>query len=176
MVRVAQEDEEAFRLLIERWERPVFVFLERMVGSPEEALDLSQEAFLRVYDRASRYRPSGRFRSWLFRIAGNLGRSWLRRRRILRWLRFDIQKHDRPSGAPGTDSRLEREELRLAVREALGRLPDRQRQAILLRRFEGMSQREIAATLQTTVPAVESLLQRAMTTLRRELTRKGVWQ
>ena len=78
MARGGQGDEEAFRLLVTRWERPVFAFLERMLGSREEAQDLGQETFVRVFQQARRYRAAGRFRSWLFRIAGNLARSRLR--------------------------------------------------------------------------------------------------
>lgn len=174
MARAARGDEEAFRLLVERWERPIFAFLLRMVGSREEALDLGQETFIRVHAQAARYRPSGQFRSWLFRIAGNLARSWLRRSRILSWMRFDPRRHDRCLADDPADHRLEREETRRAVRQAIFRLPDRQRQAILLRQYEGLNYKEIAAVLGATVPAVESLLQRAMVALRKDLTGKVV--
>jgi RNA polymerase sigma-70 factor (ECF subfamily) len=169
MVRAAHGDEEAFRLLVERWQQPVYAFLERMMGSREEALDLSQETFLRVYAQAQRYHPLGQFRSWLFRIAGNLARSGLRRRRIVRWVRFEPLLHDRPAAAAPPESRIEREERRADVRHALSALPERQRQAVLLRHYSEMSHREIAQAMGTTVPAVESLLQRAMVTLRGEL-------
>ncbi len=174
MVRTAQGDEKAFRSLIERWEAPVYTFLERMTGSREDALDLSQETFLRVHARARAYDARGQFRSWLFRIAGNLARSALRRRRLIAWIRFDPQQHDCavPGDHPG--HHLERKETAQEVRRALARLGDRQRQALLLRRFSGLSYGEIAAALDTTVPAVESLLQRAMETLRSDLARKGV--
>ncbi len=174
MVRTARGDGEAFRLLVERWEKAVFAFHERMVGSAEDALDLSQETFLRVYDQARKYRPSGQFRSWLFRIAGNLARSWLRRKRIVRWLRFEPERHDRSSSSIPADRLLEMDETERAVRQALARLPDRQRQAILLRRYDNLSHQEIATALRTTVPAVESLLQRAMGALRKDLSRRGI--
>jgi RNA polymerase sigma-70 factor (ECF subfamily) len=169
MVRAAQDDREAFRLLVERWQEQVYAFLERMMGSREEALDLSQETFLRVYTQASRYRPQGQFRSWLFRIAGNLARSGLRRRRIVRWVRFETPLHDRSTLAATPDSGLARAETRADVRRALAALPERQRQAVLLRHYAELSHREIAQSMGTTVPAVESLLQRAMVTLRQRL-------
>jgi len=169
MTRVAQGDQEAFRLLVERWEAPVYAFLERMMGSREEALDLSQEAFLRVYAQARRYRPLGQFRSWLFRIAGNLARSGLRRRRIVRWVRFEAPLHDRPAHTATPASDLARAEAQTEVRHALRALPARQREAVLLRHYAELSHREIAASMGTTVPAVESLLQRAMVTLRQRL-------
>jgi RNA polymerase sigma-70 factor, ECF subfamily len=171
MARGAQGDEKAFGVLVTRWERPVFAFLEIMVGSREEAQDIAQEAFLRMCRHAKEYRPSGQFRSWLFRIAGNLARSRLRRRRILPWIRFDPVVHNCPAPGDGPDGTREKEEARLAVRRALGRLPDRQRQAVILRQYEDLSYREIAETMQTTVPAVETLLFRAMVALRKELAR-----
>lgn len=174
MERTARGDEQAFRLLVERWERPVFRFAERMLGSREDGRDLAQETFVRVYAQARRYHAQGRFRSWLFRIAGNLVRDRLRRRKILRWVPFEIGVHDRPQRGDAPDRHIERAETQTAVRDALARLPARQREAIVLRRYAGLGHAEIAAALGTTVPGVESLLQRAMNTLRRDLVREGV--
>jgi len=173
MEGIARGDEGTFRLLVERWERPVFAFLARMAGSREEAQDLAQEVFLRVYESAKRHRPESAFRSWLFRIAGNLARSRLRRRRILRWIRFDPVLHDRPIEAEDAGRAVERDEARRSVREALGKLPERQREAMILRRFEDLSYQEIAEVMGVSLPAVESLLQRGMRALRKNLVRKG---
>ena len=174
MARTAQGDDEGFRLLVERWQQPVFAFLHRMAGSREDALELSQETFLRVHRGARRYRATGQFRSWLFRIAGNLARSYLRRKRIVRWLPFNPQKHDVAAQGESPDAALEREEAGRAVRKALAHLSDRQRQAVVLRRYHELSYQEIAAAMDTTVAAVESLLQRAMSALRNELAGKVV--
>jgi len=174
MARGAQGDEEAFRLLVVRWERPVFAFLERMLGSREEAQDLGQETFIRMFQQASRYSPSNRFRSWLFRIAGNLARSRLRRRKIIGWVSFEPTLHDRETPGDSHDERLVRDERREAVHAALRRLPERQREALVLRRYHDLSQQEIAEAMGTTVPAVESLLSRAMAALKMDLTREGV--
>lgn len=172
MSRVAQGDDDACRLLVERWEGPVFAFLFRMLGSREEAQDLGQETFLRVCRKAKGYRQSGQFRSWLFRIAGNLARSRLRRRRVIRWVRFDATTHERPAPGAPADEQIEREETRRAVRTALAQLPDRQREAMILKQYEDMSYREIAAAMGITEAAVESLLHRAMAALRGALERK----
>jgi RNA polymerase sigma-70 factor (ECF subfamily) len=169
MRRVVEDDEDAFRQLVERWQQPVFAFLARMVASREDALDLSQEVFARVHRERSRYRGEDRFRSWIFRIAGNLARSWLRRRRILHWIRFDAGAHDRAAMAAPADQMREQEQLGTRVRGAIAGLPERQRQALLLRRYEELSCEEIAQTLGTSASAVESLLQRAMASLRRDL-------
>jgi RNA polymerase sigma-70 factor, ECF subfamily len=169
MRHAAGGDEEAFRRLVERWQQPVLVFLERMTGNREEARDLGQETFYRVFTQATRYQPTGQFRAWLFHIAGNLARSWLRRQRVLRWIQFDPRHHDRPSPQADGHERIERAELQERVRSALARLPDRQRQAVLLQRYEGMNYKEIAAVMGGTIPAVESLLQRAMASLRADI-------
>ncbi len=169
MQRTAAGDEQAFQQLVARWQQPVFAFLLHMLGSVEEAQDLAQDTFVKVFDQAGRYRPAGKFRSWLLRIAGNKARSVLRRRKVLRWVNFDVARHDRP--APGDDPGrdLERRETVDQVRAAVAALPERQRAAVVLKRFQGLSYQEIAEVLDTTVPAVESLLQRAAATLRQHL-------
>ena len=171
MARAAAGDKDAIRVLVERWERPIFSFMESMLGSPEEAQDVTQETFLRLCQHASRYRAAGRFKSWLFRIAGNLARNKLRRRKIIRWVSLEPLRHDRRFTGEGPDEVLERKEASEVVRSALSRLPERQRQAILLRHYEGMSQTEIADAMNTTVSAVETLLYRAMQGLKTQLLR-----
>lgn len=172
MVRAGRGEETAFRLLVERWERPVFVFLWRMTSNEEEARDLSQDVFVKVHAHAAGYEPRGLFKSWLFRIAGNRARSWARRRKIVDWVSFDAFRHDRDDGGLAPDAGLEAEDRRRRVREAIARLPERQRQAVILKRFHEMSQREIAHAMDTTEGAVESLLVRATTTLRGLLARE----
>ncbi len=168
MERVADGDEEAARLLVQRWEGPIYAFLERMLGSREDAQDLGQETFIKVCSDAGRYRPSGKFRSWLFKIAGNLARSRLRRRRIISWVSFSPGVHEGESSGDDPGADLEREETALEIRRALARLPARQRQAIVLRTYNDLSYREVAEAMEVTIPAVESLLQRGMAALRRE--------
>ena len=169
MARVADGEEAAFRLLVERWERPVHAFLWRMTGSAEDARDLTQDTFVKVHAHAKRYRPDGRFRSWLFRIAGNLVRSWARRRKIISWIRFDAVAHDRAADRRTAADELIRGETRDRVRRAISDLPDRQRQALILRRYNELNQREIAEAMGTSESAVESLLHRAMAALREDL-------
>lgn len=172
MARIANGDEEAFRLLVDRWQNPVRNFIWRMTGSEEDARDLCQESFVKVFKEASRYRSENMFKSWLFRIAGNSARSLLRRRRIIGWVQFDSRKHDRPAEAAGPAENLERSETRSAVRAAVMKLPVRQREAVLLSRFHEMSRKDVAAAMGATTAAVESLLQRAAGTLRQELARE----
>jgi RNA polymerase sigma-70 factor (ECF subfamily) len=173
MVEIADGDEDAMQKLVARWERPVHAFLYHMLASTEDAEDLAQETFLRVFVQAERYRPQGQFRLWLLRIAGNLARSRLRRRAILRWVRFEPFGHDRADPRRNPQEELVARERRHAVRRAVAKLPWRQRHAVVLKRFEGLRYREIAAVLETTESGVESLLQRAARNLRRALSREG---
>lgn len=173
MTRTAQGEEAAFRLLVRRWEGDVLAFLIHMLGSREEAEDLLQDTFVKVFRQAGRYRPEGRFRSWLLRIAGNLARSRLRRRKILRWLPFDPAEHDLAGQDPLPDAEVESRESAAVLREALDALPQRQREALVLHRFQGLKYRETAEVMGTTVPGVESLIQRALATLRARLDEGG---
>jgi len=170
MEAIARGDEESARLLVERWESTVFAFHLRMVGSREDAQDLGQETFVRLFKHAAGYRPAGRFRSWLFRIAGNLARSHLRRRRVLSWVSFSPGRHDSAAAEEDPGADVERAEAAAAVRRALSRLPERQRRAIVLRNYQGLSYREISSAMGASVPAVESLIRRGMAALGRELS------
>lgn len=172
MASTARGEESAFRLLVQRWERPVHAFLWRMTGDDEEARDLAQDVFVKVHDHADRYDGQGKFQSWLFRIAGNRVRSWARRRKLVGWVRFDAVSHDRSDDAPQPDAAVQQHETRDRIRSAIAKLPDRQREALVLKRFQEMSQKEIAESMNTTEGAVESLLVRAMTTLRGLLGRE----
>ncbi len=171
MARGAAGDDEAFRLLVERWEGVVFSFLLRMLGSRDEAQDLTQETFVRVIGSAGRYRPSGKFHGWLLRIAGNLARSRLRRRRVIRWLSFDAVLVDPPHEGPDALGEIEDRERRLEVRQAVARLPARQREALILKQYHDLKYEEIAQAMGVTTAAVQMLLHRALTALREDLGR-----
>lgn len=176
MERVAAGDETAFRLLVDRWEAPILSFLTRTLGDREEARDLAQETFLRVFRHAARYQGGGRFRSWIFRIAGNLTRSRLRRRRVVKWLSLGAKGTPLEPAGPRhqeSDTRLESEELGRAIEACLAELPPRQRTAFALKRFEGLSYREIAEAMDTSPSAVESLLVRATREMQRGLRQRG---
>ena len=132
MARTAGGEEAAFRLLVLRWEGQVKAFLIHMLGSVEEAEDLAQDTFVQVFRKAGSYRPEGKFQSWLFRVAGNRARSRLRRKKILGWVRFNPDLHDRRGGGNRPDEDLEQAQLSRAIQTALDRLPARQRQALAL--------------------------------------------
>ncbi len=181
LTATAEGDDEAFRTLVERWERRVLAFLYRSLGSREDAADLAQETFIRLHRAAPRYVPRGRFAPFLFRIAGNLARNEIRKRSVRRFLSFGGgPRDDAPSpddylarlegpAADRPDEAYRRAEAAARVRRAILTLPERQRMALVLKRFEGFRQREIAEAMEISESAVESLLARAIHALRRNL-------
>ena len=176
VARVAAGDETALRLLIDRWQRPVFAFLLRCLGNEEDARDLAQDCFLKLYRHAGSYQPQGRFRAWLFRIAGNLCRSRLRRRRILRWVPLSTADSSFDPAAPRpfeADADQRDHEIARAIQESVDELPERQRLAFSLRHEGNLSYREIGRVLKASDSAVESLLVRATHHLQESLRAKG---
>jgi RNA polymerase sigma-70 factor (ECF subfamily) len=161
---------------MERWWPRVFAFLVRALSHRSDAEDLAQETFLRAYRAAPRYAPEGRFAAWLFRIAGNLARAEMRRRRVRGWLlgagamRDDAILESLPAPrAFDSDGPLADAEIRLALARALAQLPDRQRLAVLLRYFEDLRMSDVAAALGMRERAAESLVSRGTASLRRAL-------
>src|SRR5262245_23574396 len=173
----AQGDSRAFRVLLDRWSPRVHAFLARALANRADADDLVQETFVRAWHAAPRYQAGGRFAAWLFRIAGNLARQELRRRRVRGWFRGDPAALDGETilaslPAPRSfdpEGALHDTETRLVLARELARLPDRQRLAILLRHFEGLSVQDIAIALEVSEHAAESLLARGTATLRERL-------
>jgi len=170
MVLVGEGDRAAFRTLFRRYQAPLVNFLRRMVLDREEAEDLAQDVFLSVYQAAPRYRPEAKFSTWLYRIATNAALNARKSRHRHPTIALDAlgSMVDRiPSArAEATDRALEREEIAAAVERALRRLPERQRAAVVLQRFEGLSYDEIAAALGVSTDAVDALLRRAKVALR----------
>jgi RNA polymerase sigma-70 factor (ECF subfamily) len=176
MAATARGDGPAFRLLVERWSPRVHAFLLRTLAHRADAEDLAQETFVRVYRAASRYAGEGRFAAWLFRIAGNLARGELRRRKVRGWfLGLPAVDEDEVLASLPAPARFAADgpalaaETRLALARALAQLPDRQRLAVVLHHFEGLGLRDVATALGTSEHAAESLLARGTAALRRRL-------
>jgi RNA polymerase sigma-70 factor (ECF subfamily) len=170
MVRIGEGDMEALRLLVETHQARVIGTISKMLGSDAEAEDLAQQVFIRVWKSAPRYRPTAKFTTWLFRITRNLVFNELRRKR-----HFADQAEEIPEPTERGDKEPDRvlmgEELQLAIQDAINRLPDSQRMAIILRRYEEMAYEEIAKVMGTTVSAVKSILFRARAELRERLAK-----
>lgn len=164
-------DREAFGQLVARHERAVYALCLRILGSPEEARDAAQEAFVRGYESLRSYDPALAFRPWLLRIARNRCLD-LRRREAVR-PPTEALDEDRAAqvsaGDPPAIERLLREEGRIRLEAAIARLPDEQREALLLFHQEQLSYREIAAVLDVPIGTVMTWLHRARRRLRDEL-------
>jgi RNA polymerase sigma-70 factor (ECF subfamily) len=158
--------EDAFEILVRRHQRKVAGIAVRFLGDPSDAEDVAQEVFLSVWESARRWRPEAKFTTWLYRVTANACLNRLRRRRPELVEGLDGRAGD--SSSPG--DQLERRETIASVEQAVQALPPNQRMALILKRFEGRSHREIAEALETTVPAVESLIQRAYEGLRERLS------
>lgn len=165
MARVARGDERAFQLLSRRHLPAMLGLARRILGNAAEAEDVAQEAFLRVWTHAPRWQPLAQFRTWLTRIVVNL---CLDRKRRAPWVDLEAAG-DIVDPAPGATERAEADERQNMVTAAIGELPARQRDAIMLTYSEGMSNAEVAEILGTSVSAVETLLVRGKQNLRRTL-------
>ena len=173
LARVAAGDVEAFGLVVESHQGRLLRLCERLLGDVEEARDAAQETFLKAFRKAGSFQPRGQVSTWLYRIAVNHCLNRLRRRRLVRFIRFaPPDDPEAPAPAldppdPGADpaAALAARRRWQATRAALGRLPDGQRAVVVLAKFEGLSYRQIARVLGITEGAVESRLFRAMRNL-----------
>ena len=173
MKRIASGDNLAFRQLVERHQSLVIATVTRMIGF-SEAEDLAQQVFLNVWRSAPRWRPEAKFTTWLLTIAKRLVFNESRRRGRARLLpqsrEPDDDLPDHPDRTPGPDQQLLGKELHRAIETALASLPEKERLAVILRRYEEMPYEEIAIVLSLSLPAVKSLLFRARNTLREKLS------
>jgi len=156
--------------LVGRWERPLLGFVYRFLGcSGDDARDLAQEVFLRLWRRRRKWRPTAGFSTWLFTIAGNLCRN---RKRDLGRRPALVPLEDGADDSQDPLSRAESAQMARKVRDAIALLPETQREAVLLRHFGGLSYREIAEISGSTPAAVDSMLVRARRTLAKRLCDK----
>lgn len=169
MERVRRGDREAFARLVERHKDPLVAYLARLTGSPDRAQDLVQEAFLRVFQWAERYRERGQFTAWLYRIATNLVRSEARRERRWSLLTPELAREASAPVEPGAPRSLLRRQMHERLVEALGRLPLDLRAPLVLFEIEGWPQGEIARVLGCREGTVKSRIHRARKRLRDEL-------
>lgn len=174
MLSVKAGEVECFSPLFRKYRGPIVQYLYRMVNERESAEELAQEVFLRIYHSRLTYEATARFNTWIYRIATNLALNWLRDRRNSRNCEsLDAPRPGRPlqigDRKPNVEQQLVREARIEEVRRAVARLPERQRAALLMHRFEELEYREIAVALGCSIPTVKSLLFRAYTTLRERL-------
>jgi RNA polymerase sigma-70 factor (ECF subfamily) len=178
MTRLATGHDAALNSLMERHSGPVFNFLYRMLGNEDDANDLAQETFVRIYRHRERF-ENGKFTTWLYTIAGNLARNHYRWRSRHPAISLEAETDPAaghlsevlPSDAPGPAEDALQRERQQAVRQAISNLPADLREAVLLCEWESLAVAEAAKVLGTTPKAVESRLYRARKQLRELLKR-----
>ena len=176
MLRVRDGDEECFRVLLEKYRNPVIRFVYRMVQDRAISEELAQEVFLRVYRSRATYEPTARFTTWLFRIATHLAINWLRDGRNERGQQRldddgdgDMPVREVADRRPTVEQRMLDQTRLQEVRDAITVLPEKQRAAVLMHKYEEMEYAQIAQVLECSESAVKSLLFRAYESLRARL-------
>jgi len=178
MLRVKTGDESAFACLVQKYRRPMIGFMYRLCHNPSTAEELAQEVFLRVYRSRTGYEPSAKFTTWLYRIATNLAVNHARDTRHERpenTVRLD--EPDRETGTTpdladdtlSAEEQILKQERLAAIRSVVNALPERQRIAVIMHKYQQMDYREIAGVLKLSESATKSLLFRAYETLREQL-------
>ena len=178
MLRVAAGDEAGFAYLVEKYHRQMIHFLFRMVRNQAVAEEMAQEVFLRVYRARASYRAEARFTTWLYRIATNLAVNYARDTKHERGAKaVYLDEPDPETGSmpevagnePSAEQRLLREERMAAIRRHVLELPERQRMAVIMHKYQEMDYRQIGEVLRLSESATKSLLFRAYQTLRDRL-------
>ncbi len=178
MLRVKAGDDSAFDYLVQKYRRPMISFMYRMTHNTAVAEDLAQEIFLRVYRSRANYEASAKFSTWLYRIATNLAVNHARDTRHERpenMVSIDEPNEDTgltvdvADGSLTAEETIVRRERMAAIRQRVQALPERQRMAVILHKYQQMDYRQIAQTLKLSESATKSLLFRAYETLRTQL-------
>lgn len=156
----------AFEMLVRRWQQPVARFLFHLIGREEPLADLCQEVFLRVYEHRGHYRETGTFSAWLYRIALNVARDALRRRRKAPCALGDVEP---AADKPSPDAVCEQVERGRLVAQAIADLPEPQRVVLVLRHYEEMSFEQIARMLGEPASTIKSRFSATLQRLRERL-------
>ncbi len=166
IARVAEGDEAAFTVLVKRYERSVLNTIYRYTGDSGAAEDIAQEVFIKIWHHARDFKGKSAFSTWLYRIVVNHCLNFRNERKRKQTVPLD---ESIVQDCPGLDAKFEQERKAQMVRDAVKKLADRQRLALILSRFEGYSYDEIAETMKVSLSSVESLIFRAKSSLKKKL-------
>jgi len=178
MLRVKTGDQTAFDYLVQKYRRPIVSFMYRMSHNAAAAEDLAQEVFLRVYRSRESYEATAKFTTWLYRIATNLAVNYARDTRHERpEVTVSLDEPDEesgstfelPDGGLNAEQAMVRHERMMAIRRKVDALPEQQRLAVIMHKYQQMDYKEIAAVLKISESATKSKLFRAYETLREQL-------
>jgi RNA polymerase sigma-70 factor (ECF subfamily) len=169
-------DPDSFNQLVLRWERPIYALAYRVIGREEDARDVCQETFLRAFRALNGFRGQAKFSSWLYRIALNLCRDWVRRERRTPVVQapddldaLELSAVREPTAS--IDDLVARRELTRIVERAMAKLPDDQRTAIILKEYHELTFQEIADLVGCPLSTVKTRLYQGLAVLRRELAK-----
>ncbi len=182
MLRCRHGDTSAFELLVARYKDAILNFAYRMIHDYHRAEDVTQETFLRVFRNADHYKPSAKFKNWLYLIAANLCKNELRRCQRHQQTSLDAMMAENTDAWPRSltvstnlpDHLYEKKEQQRLIEQALTRLPENQRLALIMVTYQGLRYDEIADVLNCSVSAVKSLIHRARQGLRGWLVQSGI--
>ncbi|UCC13054.1 MAG: sigma-70 family RNA polymerase sigma factor [candidate division WOR-3 bacterium] len=165
--RTARGDEQAFEQIMAKYERAVFNTIYRYIGNYDDVEDIAQEVFLRVWRHAGKFKGRSKFSTWLYRITANRCLTY-RSKHKQPPISLDnmVEKGMIPDSLKTQTDILQRERVRV-IQQALDELPERQRMALVLCQYDGLSYKEIASAMKVSVSSVESLIFRARTALRK---------
>jgi RNA polymerase sigma-70 factor (ECF subfamily) len=176
MIQVRDGDEDCFGVLLDKHRNSLVHFLYRMVQDQPVSEELAQEVFLRIYKSRASYEPTAKFTTWMFRIATHLALNWLRDEKNARSEeRLDhdrggeLQRWELPDRKPSVEQRMVYQVRLQEIRDAIATLPEKQRAAVLMHKYQEMEYSQIALVLESSESAVKSLLFRAYETLRAKL-------
>ncbi len=175
MAATAQGDEHAFELLVKRHQGRMLNLIYRFVGNRTQAGDLAQEVFIRVWQGAPRYRPQAKFSAWVYRITANLCLNELKSSGRKKLFFSESLGEEGPTPneesnvSPSAEDLLLAKERSRQISDALQSLPENQRMALILKRYDNLSYQEIAKIMECSVSAVESLLVRAKRKIQEKL-------
>jgi RNA polymerase sigma-70 factor, ECF subfamily len=172
-------DLDSFNQLVLRWERPIYALAYRVIGREEDARDVAQETFLRAFRAIGGFKGQAKFSSWIYRIALNLCRDWMRRERRTPVAQAPegvdiIELAGEATPSETIDDRVARHQIGRVVGKAMALLPEEQRNAIILKEYHGLTFQEIAELLDCPLSTVKTRLYQGLSVLRKQLQDAGV--
>lgn len=178
-------NESAFRQIVELFQKQAFNTCNSFVHNQQDADDLTQEVFIEVFRSANRFRGDSKLSTWIYRIAVNKSLNYLRLKKRRKWLQpiedlFDLSQKMKPATDKGSNpsENIENQQLSIRLHKAIDSLSENQRTAFLLSKYEELSYQQIAEVMQTSLPAIESLIHRAKLNLQKILYndyKKNAW-
>lgn len=179
VARSVSGDTDSFNQLVLRWQRPIYSLAYRTLGREEDARDVCQDTFLRAYRALPGFKGEAKFSSWLYRIALNLCRDWMRKQRRTPTVEMPegvdlIEMASEQGPVESIETLVNRREMSRVVEDAMARLPEEQRTAIVLKEYHGLTFQEIADLQGCPLSTVKTRMYQGLSVLRRQLEQAGL--